>query len=216
MIKINKRLQMIGDLVDPHSFVLDVGCDHGLLEVYLIQKGVKVTGSDLREGPVNNAKKNLRKYKVFGNIIVADGLDGYTSEDTVIISGMGGLNIINILQRGSAKLRNIDTFILSPNNYVEAVRRYMHRMGYYISNEKLVKDKYIYNIIVFKRGYRFYTKRDYYFGPVLRKNKDKLFEEYFRKDLESKKIIYKMLNKKDHYRKFILNKDVKRIESELK
>ena len=39
MIKLNNRLKTIGDLVENHSFVLDVGTDHGLLVIYLLKKG---------------------------------------------------------------------------------------------------------------------------------------------------------------------------------
>lgn len=216
MIKLNKRLKTIGDLVESHSFVLDVGTDHGLLVIYLLQKGIKAVGSDNKEGPVENAKKNLKRNKIDGEIRIGDGLDALQDEDTVVISGMGGLNIINILRNNLAKAKKINTFIISPNNYVEAVRRYLVKIGFYIDNEVLVKDKYIYNVIVFKKGHKFYNKRDYYFGPVLRRNQDKLFKEYFTNDKKSKLIIYNLLDKKQYSRKLLLKRTVKMIESELK
>ena len=37
-MKINDRLKAIGDLVEANSFCLDVGCDHGLLDIYLVQR----------------------------------------------------------------------------------------------------------------------------------------------------------------------------------
>jgi len=216
MIKLNNRLKTIGDLVENHSFVLDVGTDHGLLVIYLLKKGIKATGTDNKQGPVDNAIKNLKKEKVKGEIRLGDGLDTLKDEDTVVISGMGGLNTIGILSRNRNKLKQVKTIILSPNNYVEQVRRYLSKLGYYIENEVLVKEKYIYNVIVFKKGHKFYTKKDYYFGPILRKNKDKLFKEYFNRDLKSKKIILNLITKKDYYRKFLLKRTVKMIESELK
>ena len=35
-MKINSRLKKIGDLVRANSFCLDVGCDHALLDIYLV------------------------------------------------------------------------------------------------------------------------------------------------------------------------------------
>ena len=216
MIKINNRLKAIGDLVDSHSFVLDIGCDHGLLEVYLLKKGIKVVGSDNKQGPLDKAKKNLKDNKVSCELRLGDGLDALKEEDTVIISGMGGLNIINILRKDIKKTKSVNTYILSPNNYIEQVRRYLVRLGYNISNELLVKDKYIYNIIVFNKGKKFYRNKEYFFGPILLKKKDKLFYEYYKKELDSSLIIKKLLPKKQYYRRYLINKKIKKIRSELK
>jgi tRNA (adenine22-N1)-methyltransferase len=215
MININKRLKTIGDLVDSHSFVLDVGCDHGLLEVYLLKKKINIVGSDNKQGPLDNARKNYKNNHVKGELRLGDGLDALKDEDTVIISGMGGLNIISILRKDIKKTKSVDTYILSPNNYVEAVRRYLSKLGYHIDDEVLVKDKFIYNVIVFKKGKKFYRNKDYYFGPVLLKKKDKLFYEYYNRELDNALVIKKLLPKKQRYRRYLINKKIKKIESEL-
>ena len=58
-MKINNRLKMIGDLVQANSFCLDVGCDHALLDIYLVHrnKNIKAVASDIAEGPLEQAKK---------------------------------------------------------------------------------------------------------------------------------------------------------------
>ncbi len=216
MININNRLKTIGDLVDSHSFVLDVGCDHGLLEIYLLKKKINIVGSDNKQGPLDNARKNYKKNKVKGELRLGDGLDTLKDEDTVIISGMGGLNIINILRKDIRKTKSVNTYILSPNNYIEYVRKYLVRLGYYIDNEKLVKDKYIYNVIVFKKGRKYYKKKEYYFGPILLKNKDKLFYEYYQRELDSSLIIKKLLPKNQYFRRYLINKKIKKLSKELK
>ncbi len=216
MININNRLKAIGDLVDSHSFVLDVGCDHGLLEVYLLKKKINIVGSDNKQGPLDNARKNYKNNHVKGELRLGDGLDALKDEDTVIISGMGGLNIISILRKDIKKTKSVDTYILSPNNYVEAVRRYLSKLGYHIDDEVLVKDKYIYNILVFKKGKKRYKKKEYYFGPILLQSKDKLFYEYYERELKSNQIIQKLLPKNDWSRQFLIKKKIKMIESELK
>ena len=215
MIKINNRLKLIGDLVDKNDNVLDIGCDHGLLEIYLLKKKIKVVGTDNKKGPLDICKSNLKKEKVKCELRLGDGLDTYKDEDTVIISGMGGLNIIKILQKDINKSKKVDKYILSPNNYIKNVREYMSKLGYYIDDERLVKDKYIYNIIIFKKGKKRYSKKDYYFGPILLNNKNKLFKEYYEKDLKSKEIIFNLLPKNDYYHRLLLHRTIKMIKKEL-
>ena len=100
-MKINARLKKIGDLVEANSFCLDVGCDHALLDIYLIHKNknIKAVASDIKEGPLEQAKKNIKRERLENRIEtrLGPGLSTYTSEiNTIIISGMGGRNIIGI------------------------------------------------------------------------------------------------------------------------
>lgn len=215
MIKLNNRLQSIANLLDKDLTYLDIGCDHGLLEAYLLKRKYKIIGSDNKQGPLTQAKKTYKQEKVKGELRLGDGLEAYKDEDAVIISGMGGLNIIGILRKDLKKAKQVKTYILSPNNYIEYVRKYLVRLGYHIDEEQLVKDKYIYNILVFTKGRKRYTNREYYFGPILLKRKDKLFKEYYERDLNSKKIILKLLPKEQWYRRYILKKKIKKIQKEL-
>ena len=111
-MKINNRLKMIGDLVSANSFCLDVGCDHALLDIYLVKRkeGIKAIASDVKEGPLEQAKKNIKREHLEKEIEVrlGDGLNTYSEEvDTVIISGMGGRNIIGICKNNLKRLIHI-------------------------------------------------------------------------------------------------------------
>ena len=50
-MKISKRLRVIGDLVKDNSFILDIGCDHALLDIYVVKnkKNIKAIASDINE-----------------------------------------------------------------------------------------------------------------------------------------------------------------------
>ena len=50
-MKINERLKKVGDLVDTNSSILDIGCDHALLDIYLVKedKIKKAVASDIKE-----------------------------------------------------------------------------------------------------------------------------------------------------------------------
>lgn len=220
-MKINDRLKKIGDLVEANSFCLDVGCDHALLDIYLVKKdkNIKAIASDVAEGPVEAAKQNIKRERLENKIEVrlGDGLDTYSDEiNTIIISGMGGRNMIGIFKRHLEVLKKVDTIILSPNNYQIDVKKFLVNNGFYIENEEFVKDKkFIYQIIVFKKGKKHYTKKEYFFGPIYLEKKGKLFEEYYKRELMSRKILLQVLPKNFIWKRFITNQEIKMLEKEL-
>ena len=60
-MKINNKLKKIAELVPSNSFLLDVGCDHALLDIYLTDKNVKSIASDINDLPLSKAYKNIKK-----------------------------------------------------------------------------------------------------------------------------------------------------------
>lgn len=220
-MRINDRLKTIGDLADANSFCLDVGCDHAFLDIYLVKRGdnIKAIASDVVEGPLEQAKKNIKAEKLDGVIEtrLGNGLDTYSDEvDTVIISGMGGRNMIGIFKNNLDVLKKIKTIIISPNNYQEDVKRFLVSNGFYIEDEVMVKDKkFIYQIIKFYRGNKRYSRREYFFGPVFLKKKDKLFKEYYERELKSREILMDLLPKNFIWKKFVTKLEIKMIKEEL-
>lgn len=220
-MKINDRLKAIGDLVSANSFCLDVGCDHAFLDIYLVKqdKGIKAIASDVLEGPLNQAKQNIKREGLEKEIEtrLGDGLDTYSSEvDTVIISGMGGRNMIGIFKNNLKILKEIETIIVSPNNYQEDVKKFLCKNGFMIDDEIMVKEKkFIYQIIKFVKGKKKYNKKEYFFGPVFLKKKDKLFKEYYERELKSREILIEVLPKNYHLKKFITKKEINMIKKEL-
>lgn len=220
-MKINQRLKTIGDLVSENSVCLDVGCDHAFLDIYLENRnvGIKAIASDIAEGPLEQAKYNIKAAGKEGKIEVrlGNGLDPYTNDiDTVIISGMGGLNMIGIFKNNYKKLNNIETLILSPNNYQEDVKKYLTKNNFYIEDEVLVKDKrFIYQIIIFKKGKKKYTKRQLFFGPILLIKKGELFNEYYNKELKSREIMLEFLPRRFHLKRYRVKQEIKAIKQEL-
>ncbi len=220
-MRINNRLKKVGELVDTDSLILDIGCDHALLDIYLIKenKVKKAIASDIAKGPLDSARSNIESYHMEDRIELrlGDGLECYTDDiDTIVISGMGGRTIIGIFKYQLAVVKNIKTIILSPNNYQEDVRRFFSKIGFMIEDETLVKDgKVIYQIMKFKRGKKKYKKRDYFFGPILLENKDPLFQEYYKKELISRKIIMDLLPKHYRWKRYLTKREIKMLEMEL-
>ena len=220
-MKINERLKRIGDLVEANSTCLDVGCDHALLDIYLVKrnKNIKAIASDIAEGPLEQAKNNIKRERLDGEIEVrlGAGLDTYTDDiDTVIISGMGGRNIIGICKDNPKVLKKIKTIIISPNNYQEDVKRYLCKNGFYIENEEFVRDKkFIYQIIILKKGKKKYTKKEYFFGPVFLTKKGPLFREYYEREVKSREILLSLLPNNFRYKKYQTRKEIEMIKNEI-
>jgi len=220
-MKINKRLKQIGDLVDTNSFCLDVGCDHALLDIYLVKQGknIHAIASDIAEGPLNSAKENISRENLEDKIEVrlGNGLDTYSDEvDTVIISGMGGRNIIGIFKNNLKTTKKIDTIIVSPNNYQEDVKRFLVSCGFYIEDEELVEEgKFIYQIIKLKKGKKKYSKKEYFFGPVLLNKKGKNFTKYYTRELNSRMILLDLLPNNYRFKKYKLKREIKLINEVL-
>ena len=182
MIKISKRLEAISSLVPINSNIIDIGCDHALLDIYLYQKKIsnKIIASD-----INNIKKEGLSDKI--NIRLGSGLNPYKKDevDTLVLAGMGTYTIIDILKNSSDKLNNVKNIIVQSNTKIELLRREIIKLDYYIDNEIMLIDKGIYyTIISFKKGKKKYTKYELYFGPILLNTRNKVFTEYFKKEYD--------------------------------
>ncbi len=221
MIRISKRLKTIGNFVlnKKSNKIIDVGCDHALLDIYLLQNdnNLKIVASDNKQKPLDNAKKNISKYSFLNKIEVClkDGIENIDKEiDTVIISGMGTETIIEILEKDKKELEHINRLIISSNNKYPELRKSIVSLGYMITNEKIVfEDKKYYIIIEFIKGKKKYSNKDMYFGPILLNNKNQLFYDYFESIKAKKNKIKNSLI--DNKKKKEIEKEVFTIEKEL-
>lgn len=203
MIKLSKRLKLVATYIDDNSSMVDIGCDHGLLDIYLFlnKNNIRIVASDVNENALANAKRNIKKYKLDNDIktVVSNGLDNIDTSnmDTIVISGMGAHTIVGILYNNLSKLKTIKKIVIQSNNDIDFIRYKLSRIDYYISDEKLVKDAgIIYTVIVFEKGHRIYTKKQIYFGPILMKENSELFREKCRIELSKMEKFYPMIPKK--------------------
>jgi len=217
MIKLSQRLEAISSLVPINSKVIDVGCDHALLDIYLYQNNIsnKLIASDINENALNNAKENIKKNKLEKSIEtrLGNGLDTLTEKDdmdTIIISGMGSHTIVGILKNNYHKLKNIDTIIIQSNTKIAFLRKELTKLNYIIADEIITLDnKKTYIIIKFVKGRKKYTQKELYFGPILLQKNTKLFQEYNQKELQKLEIILKLLPKNKLIERYKIKKEIK-------
>ncbi len=202
MNNLSNRLKEIASFIPDNVKMVDIGCDHALLDIYLYKnrKNIKIIASDINENALEQAKKNIKKYKLdkFIETRLSNGLDNINSNeiDTIVISGMGSHTIVGILRMNQKKIINVDNIIIQSNNHIDFLRERIIELNYYIDSEKLVKDNnIIYTIISFKKGKKRYNKKEIFFGPYLLKENSILFKEKNKQDLEKLEYLYKIIPK---------------------
>ena len=151
------RLRLLADMVPEGARLADVGTDHGYLPVFLLQKG-RIAGaiaSDIVPGPLQHARQTATEYEVEGiDFRLCPGLDAIGAEeaDTIVIAGMGGDNIADILT-ASPWAREGPLLLLQPMSKAEVLRAFLPEHGYCVEAERLVADKgKLYPILTVRGG----------------------------------------------------------------
>ncbi len=143
-VKLDERLSMCAKLVRPGKRVVDVGTDHAYLAIWLALNEVasRVVATDLREGPLLNAKQNIIKYGVEGRVEtrLSDGLDAISAEEAedFVLAGMGGELIIKIMARAPWLKDGEKHLILQPMSAEQELREFLAREGFMVVDEQAV------------------------------------------------------------------------------
>ncbi len=174
---LSKRLEEIASLVETEK-VIDVGCDHALLSIYLTkEKEKECIAVDISPNVILRAKKNIERYQLQDKIqiLVNDGIKNIplTGDETIIIAGMGSTTILKIIEEVKE-----NPLIVCSNNDQEFLRRGLVKKGYFIEEEKVVFSKNRYYILIrAKKGKKVYKEMEYILGPILLRKKE---PHYFR------------------------------------
>lgn len=189
-------------MIPSHSHVIDVGCDHALLSIYLSnEKDCTCLASDVNEKAISGANLNIQKYKSNVKTIVSNGLDNIPLEkdDYIVLAGMGTATIKKILT--GKKLS--DHLVIATHNHLEELRRFVVSLGFIITDEKFINDyDKGYVIILFERGKRKYSKLDYQYGPIVREDHTYLLYELeklinIKKELDNSSFRVRFKNQKE-------------------
>ncbi|MDO4552048.1 MAG: class I SAM-dependent methyltransferase [Bacillota bacterium] len=209
MLKLSDRLQRIADCVPRGSSLADVGSDHGFLPVYLRERGIceKLILTDIRKGPLEKAAGNIARLAPGGvfDLRLGNGLEPLApgEVDTVVMAGMGGLLMADILGADPEKTASFKRFILQPRNAQDKLRLWLYKKGFLIKEEYLVREgRHLCEIIVTKKGPESVpekaraaaaeaVKEDLVFeiSPLLILKRDPLLKELIRRKMETEKRI---------------------------
>lgn len=202
-------MKKIADLIPKGSVLADIGTDHAYLPVYCILNGIatRAIAMDINSGPLNTAEENIVKYKLKNKteLRLSNGIEQLKKgeADVIVIAGMGGFLIKDIIDRGKNLLNENTLLIMQPMIAVSELREYLYNSAFNIENEYLAAegDK-LYNIIVarFNGKNIIFDKKDIFIGKNIKENTPELYECYIKRKIEkiTKKINgLKMANNQD-------------------
>ncbi len=155
MIALSQRLQTIADNIELDESVADIGTDHGYLPLYLYERYIAnkkknhnedshsnvirplFLMTDVSAGSLKKAEDNCKRYypSEYDNnefdLRLGDGLDVISPEevDVIIMAGIGGLLMKEIMDWDISKTMSYKKLILQPRNNGGALRRYLYEQG---------------------------------------------------------------------------------------
>ena len=156
-MKLTDRLLKIASLVDNGKRIADIGTDHGYIPVYLLNQNkiqYAILG-DVNKGPLENARKEVTRNKLQDKVDLrlGSGIEVLKENevDEIIIAGMGGMLINNLLKANEKVAHTTEKLILQPMQAPEELRMFLYQNGYKILDEHLVREEHrLYEIIVCK------------------------------------------------------------------
>ncbi|MEE1042432.1 MAG: class I SAM-dependent methyltransferase [Clostridia bacterium] len=211
-INLTPRLQCVANCIEKCNILADIGTDHAYIPIYAIQKSIaqKAIASDVVEGPLKIATENIHSHELQDKIFpcLANGLESAGDADIIVIAGMGGKLICDIIKNNLAIAKKANMLILQPMTCSYELRKFLHENKFAITKECLAREEdKIYNVMVVKPGEEFYQDDFFYhIGIKLFENKDPLLAEYIR--LRAKVIKKQLLGVSKSNKDEIKNKSV--------
>ncbi|HAT55745.1 MAG TPA: tRNA (adenine(22)-N(1))-methyltransferase TrmK, partial [Lactobacillus sp.] len=119
---LSKRLAAVASYVPKSARIADIGSDHAYLPVYLAKRNqiAFAVAGEVVDGPFENAVSEIAAQRLTDKIDarLGDGITVLRPEDridTIVIAGMGGTLISDILERGWQHLSGQERLVLQPN-----------------------------------------------------------------------------------------------------
>jgi len=197
----SERIKALANEISAKDTVIDVGCDHGYLSIYLKQNNLcrEVFASDISENALNSAKKNFKKYNLKINSFVSDGFSNIPVKfDTAVIAGMGTSTILKIISHEKTP----NKLVLASNNEHYKLRFSLNKMGYKIVDEQVVLENgHYYIILLCIKSKQRLTKKELMFGIS---NNEEYYRYLFNKNKELLKKVPLKKKVKLYYENFIL------------
>ena len=170
MNNLSDRLKSLTKYINKTDKVIDIGCDHALLDIYLVKNNIvdNIIVSDVSSNALKQGINNINKYNLNDKIDArcGNGLEVLNDSDivnTVIISGMGSNTILKILS--NKYINNINKLVIQSNKDYELLRRNIVSLGFIIDKEEVVVDNgKLYINIIFIKGNKEYSDTIYKYG----------------------------------------------------
>ena len=137
--------------VPPCERVLDIWSDHGHVPAWLLENHIakRAVATDIHADPAETTRRYLRRQGVMqqADVFHTDGLHGIRMQkgDVVILSGLGGLEMIRVLSESLADHAGAfpagTLFVLQPQRSFEELRAFLSGCGFFIEKESVCLDR---------------------------------------------------------------------------
>ena len=147
MRALSARLEAVLELLQPCLMLVDVGTDHGLIPISAVRRGIaaRAIAADLRRPPLLQARRNISAARLTHQILVLrqDGLTGLANGrvDAVVMAGMGGVQMAQLLSQAPHALENVSQLVLQPNGDAVVMRRYALEHGWHLREESMLIER---------------------------------------------------------------------------
>ena len=154
MIKLSDRLQLIADEIKQGERVCDVGTDHGYLPLYLYENKIAdhVIMTDISKGSLEKCKSDCELYfpDTEFDLRLGSGLEVLNNGevDTVVMAGMGGILITELMGVDYYFAHTFKRYILQPRRHIGRLRYWLLDNDYTVVKEQLVREgKFIWPVL---------------------------------------------------------------------
>jgi tRNA (adenine22-N1)-methyltransferase len=182
-----ERLETIAELLRPGQPVADIGADHALLSIYLVDRQIApgVIATELGEGPYQRLCRAVDSSPYADRIVVRQG-DGLQPVEpgevnNIVIAGLGGDTLVQILSYDWDKASSFDSFVFQPMSRPGALRLALARQGWQLRSEKLVwQNQHFFSIIMAVPGSHPYnlSPLELDAGPILLRQTSPVAQAY--------------------------------------
>lgn len=195
-MQLSKRLSAVASMVTEGNRLVDVGCDHGYLPLYLYlnKKIPSAIAMDVRPGPLSRAREHIAEYGLekYIETRLSDGLSALSpgEGDTLTVAGMGGPLMERILMAKEEVRESFQELILQPQSDIPHFRRFLREIGWEIIEEEIVlEDGKFYPMMKAVRGKAQIIPEDMpytpeeAFGGLLLKKRHPVLKLYLEREL---------------------------------
>ena len=202
-MNLSKRLEAVVQFIPANSRIADIGTDHGYVPTTLIQRNIATwaVAADMNHGPLQSAMSTIRDAGLDKQVACREG-NGLAvltpgEVDGVLVCGMGGALIRDILASQPAVTAQLQFLVLQPMTGAAVLRRYLAATGWRIADEALViEEPRLYEIIYAIPHVPYALEEwEYEVGPVNWQKQSIALDRHIRQCIEKKDHILEGLRK---------------------
>ncbi len=185
------RINVIVSFIDEGASIADVGSDHCQVPILAIkEKKIEYAQAiENKKGPFERMVKEIKNNGLEGKVVpsLSNGISNLDKRvDTVIIAGMGGKLIKQILESDSDQLKSVNTLVIDAHSNREFITKFLEDLGYHLEDNRFFfEDEIPYDVMKWKKGEKGkrYSKEELIFGPLNLERKPSDWLKYWQKEL---------------------------------